>query len=404
MEALVERGVSWEVENRLAAEIRGAVRRRLTHESQLVGAARCLAPYSPTVKEALLESVSLLAGHGAYGRALYRAGIRVLAELGEPRVSGLIAEALEGEDAGGEATLSAACFDSSDELSMPLAHVVMRRSPHRAFAAEVARLARGESDGAPLASIAPRINESHRIELCVSLFVPLLWRRRALPSGVSPALAVLRDAERHLGRWLVLAEVATRAGDLQPMTIAANRRSDDASSTRAAWVLIHWALAEVRGGSSPPAVRPTLELVSRLSDRPSAERDTTFLFRMAAARVLTTKPMLESLAKTSSRAPEVALRAQLYLLRDHGREDFRNRLVNAARPTAAGSLHGLAAAALFDAGERCLALELCTALSASRHVPDIAWAGLVCASARAGSVADVVSEATFRRVQLGWLE
>src|SRR4029078_1173857 len=93
------------------------------------------------------------------------------------------------------------------------------RQSQLAFGAETARVCRRESNGAHLTSIAPMIKESHRISLCVDVFVPLARSAPALlPSvAVGPALSVLRGAERHLGRWLVLADVATKAGDPGPL-------------------------------------------------------------------------------------------------------------------------------------------------------------------------------------------
>ena len=53
----------------------------------------------------------------------------------------------------------------------------------------------------------------------------------------------------------------------------------------------------------PPTTRPTLELIARLSDRPSADRDTTFLFRMARAGAPSARPMLETLVQRLCRWP-----------------------------------------------------------------------------------------------------
>ena len=77
------------------------------------------------------------------------------------------------------------------------------------------------------------IKESHRIALCVELFVPLA-RSAPVPVHVGPALAVLRGAERHLGRWLVLADVAAKAGDLGPLEEAVSKSQVGPSSARSA--------------------------------------------------------------------------------------------------------------------------------------------------------------------------
>ena len=62
--------------------------------------------------------------------------------------------------------------------------------------------------------------------LCVELFLPLS-RGSHLPSNVAPALAMMRDAERHLGRWLVLAQVSVSADDPGPLAVAADRMKDE---------------------------------------------------------------------------------------------------------------------------------------------------------------------------------
>ncbi|MFX7140816.1 hypothetical protein ABTH88_23050, partial [Acinetobacter baumannii] len=75
--------------------------------------------------------------------------------------------------------------------------------------------------------------------------VPLV-RSSPVSVQVGPALAVLRGAERHLGRWLVLADVATKAGDLGPLNEATEKAQQGPSSARAAWSLVAWALSETR--------------------------------------------------------------------------------------------------------------------------------------------------------------
>jgi hypothetical protein len=272
------------------------------------------------------------------------------------------------------------------------------RHPHLAFAAEVARIARGESGGEHISSLAPKIKESHRISLCVDVFVPLL-RHPKLPVAIAPALAVLRDAERHLGRWLVFGEIAARAGDPTPMEEAVQRASSGPSSARAAWALVAWALA---GGEDVPNARPTVEIVSRLSDRPSADRDPTFLYRLAEARVPVARPMLESLSRGPLRT-DVAIRSAMYLARDPGRDDLRTALGALADSAKKGDLRGIAAAALYDLGERERPVGLTEELVQSRQLCTSTWGALLRA-AQAGGLERLVSEPTYRRVQLGWLE
>jgi hypothetical protein len=327
--------------------------------------------------------------------------------------------ALAGDEAGGPAALSSACFSRDPELSGLLAKIAASRQSHLAFGAELARVARGESNGALLAQLAPMIKESHRISMCVELFVPLV-RGTPIAVHVGPALGVLRGAERHLGRWLVLAEVAVKAGDTTPLEEARSRAVDGPASSRAAWSLVAWALSETHAGSHglplpPPATRPTLELVARLSDRPSADRDTTFLFRMARAGAVSARPMLETLVRGLPPNDEPSLRAALYLARDHGRDDLREALAETATSGKREELRGMAAAALWDAsppglGEAAVKMrarvrDITDELLASRVLGNVAWAALIRSAAKGGGGQEsLLAETPFRWIQWGWLE
>jgi hypothetical protein len=331
---------------------------------------------------------------------LYSAAVRALAEHNAKQAGGHLCRALLTDDAGSLSTLSAACLTSDTALREPLAKLAGSRHSHVAFAAEVARIARGESDGVHVASIAPKIKESHRIALCLELFVPLLWHP-PISVAIAQALAVLRDAERHLGRWLVLGEIAVRAGDSRPLEEAKDRAATGPESARAAWTLVAWALDP---RATPPHVRPTVELVARLSDRPSADRDTTFLFRLAAAGAPSARAMLEGLARGGPLVDETALRAALHLARDYGESRYVPQLCETAKAPRKELLRGMAAAALFDTGERELSNQVAVELGRSRHLPALAWAGLIRAAAAGLHGGALVTEASFRRIQLGWVE
>jgi hypothetical protein len=232
---------------------------------------------------------------------------------------------------------------------------------------------------------------------------------------------VLRGAERHLGRWLVLAEVAVKAGDVSPLEEARARAADGPASSRSAWALVAWALSETDAGrrevAQPPAptTRPTLELIARLSDRPSADRDTTFLFRMARAGAASARPMLETFVRGQPLADETSVRAALYLARDDGRHDMRAALADAAVGAKRDELRGLAAAALWDAspasgGDDALkmrgrAREIADELLASRVLGNVAWGALIRAAAKGGNGHEpLLTETPFRWIQWGWLE
>jgi hypothetical protein len=403
---------------RFEQEIDAALKRRPASEAKLAGALRAVAPFSPSLRASLGEATAVLLRRGSRQRELYACGLRALAEAQDRQVVTLLRQALAGDEAGGSAALGAACFSRDPELSSILAKVAASRQSHLAFGAELARVARGESNGSLLAQLAPMIKESHRISMCIELFVPLV-RASPVARNVAPALSVLRDAERHLGRWLVLAEVAVRAGDMAPLAEARAKAATGPSSARAAWSLVTWALSDTdavaRGAPPPPTpvARPTLELIARLSDRPSADRDTTFLFRLARAGAISVRPMLEALARGSPLADDASLRAAMYLARDHGRDDLGAALQEAARGKRE-ELRGMAAAALWDvaardgndaSGTRGRMPEIVDELLASRIVGNVAWGALIRAAVKGGAGLDpVLTETPFRWIQWGWLE
>ncbi len=409
---------------RLEAELDAALKRRPPNEAKIAGALRALAPLSPALRASMGEAARIMLRRGSLQREIYAASLRSLAELGDRAALPLVKAALASDEAGGTAALSAACFIRDPSLRDSLGKIAASRQSHLAFGAELARVARGESNGGHLAALAPMIKESHRIAMCTELFVPLARTRgEGVPVHVGPALTVLRGAERHLGRWLVLGEVAVKAGDRTPLDEAQSRADVGPSSARAAWSLVLWALRQTKGDASlaPPSTRPTLELVARLSDRPSADRDTTFLFRMAHARAAVARPMLEALGKQSPIAPldEVGIRAALYLARDHGRDDMRELLADAACNSKREELRGLATAALWDCGNvagRARAREIADDLVASKVIGNVAWGARIRAAAKAAqtngggsdgaSATDeaLVAETPFRWIQWGWLE
>jgi hypothetical protein len=385
---------------RLDADLCSALRRRPTHELSLAGALRVLARYSPRLQAVLADAFETMVRRGSFDRPLYGALARSLAELQDAKAVGALRRALGTDEAGGLAGISAASSSRDPVLGEPLAKLAASRHPHLALAAEVARVARGESNGAHAKAVAPKIKEAHRIALCQEVFVPLLWQS-PLGAGIAPALAVLRDAERHLGRWLVLAEVSVRSGDETSIDEARQHARHGASGARAAWSLVAWALD---GGAGEPQVRANVELVSRLSDRPSANRDTTFLFRLAEAKVESVRPMLEGLARGALPTSEQGVRAALCLARNYGIDRYRDQLFDMLRNPRREPLRGLAAAALFDLGNRKEALDAANVVEDSPKLSALAWAAVVRAGASGVERAPLVTEPRFRRIQLGWVE
>lgn len=395
--------------SRLEDELEKALERKPASEAKLAGALRALAPLSPHLRASMAEAAAVMLRRGSLNREIYAASMRAVAEGGDAQTSSLVRSALAQDEAGGAPALAAAALCRDGSLGPLLGKVAASRQSHVAFGAETARVVRVESNGAHLTSLAPMIKESHRISLCVEVFVPLA-RAGAAPLAIAPALSVLRGAERHLGRWLVLAEVASKAGDGSPLMEAKTKAESGPSSSRSAWALVAWALEEALARHShealpaPPDVRPTVELVARLSDRPSSDRDLGFLFRIAAARGAGAKPMLDAVVRQAPINDEVGVRAAMFLARDHGRDDLRAAIAQIAMGTRREELRGIATAALWDVGARDEARVLADDLVTSRHVSNVAWASLVRAAALSSSNEDVVSEMNYRWIQLGWLE
>ena len=390
--------ISERVVSRLVADLRAALRRRPAQEARLAGVLRALAPHSASLCDGLVDGFALMVKRASFERPLYAALARAVGESADRRGTPSFKKALEADEISSLATLSALCRTTDPALGEALAKVARSRHAHLAFAAEVARIARGESSGAHVASLAPKIKESHRIALCLELFVPLT-RAKPLAPAIGPALSVLREAERHLGRWLVLGEVATRAGDAGPLADASARAEAGPASSRAAWTMVAWALAT---DAPPPTVRPTVELVARLSDRPSADRDTTFLFRLARQKAPSARAMLESLLKSPLR-DEAGVRAALHLVRDYGDQRPLELLRAAALSPRREPIRGLATAVLFDVGEREFSSNCVDSLLASRHLASVAWGALI-QTAQLKIPSELASEANVRRIQFGWSE
>jgi hypothetical protein len=201
-----------------------------------------------------------------------------------------------------------------------------------------------------------------------------------------------------------MAEIAHRGGDTRPLVEARQKTTSGPDSSRAAWSLVAWALDPAAGTSG---TRPTSELVARLSHRPSADRDAGFLFRLAQAKLDVARPMLEALARTKPLGDDVALRAAFVLAKSYDRAAFGKDVLEMAERSDRDDLRGLAAAALWDLGERARAVALAEALAHSEELSAQVWAALIHAAASAPTAKqprELVTETTFRRVQLGWLE
>lgn len=389
-----------QIGDRLETELRSALRRRPANESRLGGALHLLAPHSARLREAMLAALDVLVHRGAYARPLYLFMLRGLVACREVRLAPLLCTALNLEDGGGLGTLAAAAMFKHPGPVTPLAKLAASRSPQLSFASELARIARGESSGHGLRESALRIKESHRLEMAHHLVLPLVRERQGC-AGAQAGIRVLRDAERHLGRWLLFGELAQLSGDSSSLDSAKENAARDPSSAQVAWSLVVWSL---QGCPASTPIRPTVEVVARLSDRPSAERDLSFLFRMAEARVVTARPMLEALCKSQHLSSENAIRAAGYLLRQEPeRADLHRRLLDVVRSTKREELRGLALAALQGA-RPAPAPEILPDFARSRQLQNAVFAALVRLAQKDCPVADLLAEPVYRRAQLGWLD
>lgn len=382
---------------RLGDELRGALRRKPAQETDLAGAYQVLSAHGEVLAEAAAAALDVMTRRGGYERPLFIGLLRGLVERDDPRATEPLLRALALEDGGGLATLTSAALSNDPEIAAPLAKLATSRSSHVAFAAELARSTRGDSKGERLLSLAPRLKESYRIELLSQVVLPLV-RHGKKAVGAAAAFAILRDTERHLGRWLWLAEGAALAGDETVQSEALARAQQGATGARLGWNLVAWALNPQRTVCD---ARPTLELIARLSERPSAERELSFLFRMADSQQIVVKPMLESLVKQPGSSSELSIRATYSLVRDYGRSELASKLIDAAKSAKHENVRGLSIACLHDIDPDLLK-NIPLELEHSRKLTTAVWSALVRLSLAWGSRQRLVTEPMFRRVQLGW--
>jgi hypothetical protein len=362
---------------RLESELEATLKRRVPHEGVIGGAFRLLWTTSASLRRAGRDAFALLLRRRSFDRPLFSALVRALSEDTRASSRDLVREAVADEEAALCGALAAACASSDAALAPILEQRARSPKAFVAFAAECARILRGETNGARLSSLAPRIKEDYRLLLVRDIFVPLARRMVPGRADIGPGLFVLSQAERHLGRWLALGEVATAAGSDVFLARARELARTGPESSRGAWSLVEWVLnARAGAPSALPPVRLAAETLARLSDRPSAERDWTFLFRMGTEpHGSQARGALEKLAtaKLDDAAKIRALRA----LSTGGHADSRLQLRALAEGEGASDVRGLATAALWDAGEHDHARDCAATLVVAKELPAVIWGSLV---------------------------
>ncbi len=324
----------------LRRELKAALARRSRGEEKLAGTLLHLALERDGAVDLAADAALRLGRRGAVTRPLFVASMRAVVARKHDATADVLEMALLAKDPTLSA-LSCAAGSVDDRLTPILSSFVMR-SPHLAFAAELARVSRGESQGRSLSLLAPKIKEEHRRALVHDVLSPLL-RADDVPAAIAPAIAVLRESERHVGRQLVLSHVALRAGDDGGLRVARERAAHGAPATRLLWALVAWALTE---GEPPPRARPTMDVLERLSYGPLGGRDRSFLFRLADAGSDEITPLLVACAKSPG---EIGLRATARLAKRN--EPAAAKKLERIAAATGHPQSGLAVAALLDGGE-----------------------------------------------------
>ena len=269
----------------------------------------------------------------------------------------------------------------------------------------------GESNGALLAQLAPMIKESHRISMCVELFVPLV---RGVPVAVHVGPALVGAARGRASPRAVAR--AGRGGGEGGRRHAARRgslpRRRRARRARAsAWSLVAWALSETdatrpRLAQPPPPPRhgrPSSSSRACPTDpAPIATRRSSFAWRARSARrprahardaSCATLPLADETAHSRGALPRARRRP-----RGHARRARRGgRRRRSAKSCAASPPRRLWDASPAAGGEnatrmRGRAREIADELLAVARLGNVAWGALIRAAAKGGAGARAAAD------------
>lgn len=378
---------------RLREALRGVMARRGEREVVAASVVRHLAGVSTSVRRLLAEAAGELSSRGSFDRPVMHAALYASNLLGASGEMITLA-ALASENAPWSAFV-AASQSSATAVCQAVSRLSARTQGHLGFGAAFVRSLTGDdAAGKRATELAVMLKEAHRVRWIDEFAMPVL-ARNVLPSrSVARTLEALRGVERHLGRWLRLGELELACGG--ESVADGCRRGREASSvpSRHVWSWIEWLLS--RGAcraSAPP--RLSRDVINKLSDRPSASRDLSFLHRVGDLGVAPAADPLAIVGR-SGKSPD-AVRALLTLVTRYGRTDRIERLRTiAARGTDAA--RGVAAAALWDLGDRNAALELVDELVISKSLANVGWGALIRVAHLTGDGHPIVSETAVRRL------
>jgi hypothetical protein len=384
---VLDRGSDWKslartdvldkaVARRVCSEVSAALRRRNSLEERLGGALRLLAGFSVTVRRQVLLVATTLLRRKTIDRPLFRASVAALGDTPRAEGEAPVVSALQSA-APPLCAFAAAARLPSGRVAKVLAELTGRSPSHVAFAAEFVRTVRGEAIGDRLVKLAPMINEASRVLLTCDLVSALVEQSHSAPPGLAPALAPLRTAERHTGRWLRLGELGVLAGDEAPIVEARQARDRATGAARTTWQVIAWILSALRGWDEPLSVQTlSSDVLRKLSDQPSAQRDHAFLFRLGRMGVAAAEAPLAKLAHASAYRAVDQVHAAYCLAKHYACDTFVPRVESAAA-RGVEAVRGASVAALWDLGKREEALLHVDSLMISRSPANVAWGALV---------------------------
>ncbi len=376
---------------RLTASLKASLKRRSTTECRVAGALAVVAPHCQALLDEVATGVDVLLSRRQIERPLFKAGLHALLVARAPQADELLCRSLAfTED---PQLLVSARGVKSPRLAAPLQHIATTGRAQAAFCAELARACRGESRGARLVEVATRMKEADRLRLLDSLLV-LSDPAKAMPASVWPALRILRDAERHVGRWLAWAELGGASSLDESLRVARQRAQQSSRGSLAAWQLACWALSGKK--DDLPVRVPSLSQLDRLNGRSGCRGGAAFVFRLARHDAAYVRPRLEELLTRDDEC--IGVRARVHLARA-GDESSLDWMTRTARGRGPGSVRALCIAGLFDATGKPGSAP--ADLSRSKALQPAVWLGLVALASR-GAVGEVLCARHVSGVERGW--
>ncbi len=376
---------------RLTTSLRAALKRRTSAEGRLAGALAIVAPHSSALLDEMTQALETLLLREQVERPLFKAGVHALLKANAVRGGEFLCRGLLfTED---PHLLVSGRFTKSAELTGTLQRIASKAKAQATFCAELARVSRGESRGARLVEVATRMKESDRLELIERLLL-LDEPASPIPAHAWPALRILRDAERHVGRWLAWAELGGALGRDESIKLARQRMERSGRTSRTAWQLACWALSG--DGEDLPLRIPSLVQLDRLGGLSACRAAPAFVFRIAEHDVEYARPRLRDLVVDSE--PSVQVRARVHLARS-GDSESLHWLQRTAEGRGSGTMRALCVGAMFDVTGKPQPAPV--ELTRGKALEPAVWLGLLALACR-GAIGEVLSKRHIGCVERGF--